>query len=214
MPEEEKSQQESKRPKAADAATRDKAHTVPTKKELEQMVGELKDRLAGLEQQVKEQQEALDQTTDRMLRALAEVQNTRRRAAEERVRAVALQTDEVLACLLPVLDHLRLAVDTTVAAGADSLADGLQLIVRQMEDVLRAHGAAAVGKVGDKFDPRKHEAVETVFVAGARPGSIVEVLTPGYERQGRILRAAKVRTAAEAPPETPTEPGDSGTANA
>ncbi len=142
----------------------------PTKIELEQMVGELKDRVTQLEAEAKEREDLLAQASDRMLRALAEAQNTRRRAAEERVRALALQKDRVLASFLPVLDHLRLALDSG-GAGEEGLAEGLRLILRQAEDVLRSHGVTCFGAQGEPFDPLRHEAVERILTHDAQPGT-------------------------------------------
>jgi len=177
----------------------------PTKIELEQMVGELKDRVAQLETEAKEREELLVQTSDRMLRALAEAQNARRRAAEERVRALALQKDRVLASFLPVLDHLRLALDSG-GAGEESLAEGLRLILRQAEDVLRSHGVTRFGAQGQPFDPLRHEAVERVVTSDSEPGTVLEVTSPGFEREGRVLREAKVKVAAEPIPAEGDQP--------
>ena len=187
----------------------DRPHKAPAKKELERMVGELKDQVAGLTAQLEQQGESLVHTTDRMLRALAEAQNTRRRAIEERTRALALQKDEVLASLLPVLDNLVLAAEN---AGADeaSLHEGVRLILRQAQDVLRSHGARSFGARGEPFDPGRHEAVERVADAEVAPGAVAEVLSVGFEREGRMLRPARVRVAVEVPREGGGEGADSG----
>ena len=196
-----------------DAATPSRVRSAPTKRELEQMVGDLKDRVAGLEQQAKEQAELLEATTDRLLRALANERNARRRAVEERVLALALEKDKVLASFLPVLDHLRLAANSG-AASEESMGEGLRLILRQMEDVLRLHGVTAFGAPGERFDPRRHEAVETVVAEGASPGQVVEVISLGYEREGRVLREARVKVASQPPPAERTESGNGEAAEA
>jgi molecular chaperone GrpE len=108
--------------------------------------------------------------------------------------------------LLPVLDN----VDRAIAAGQGPAAEGMQLVKRQLEGVLRGYGVERVEAGGQVFDPSVHEAVTTVPVAdSAKHNRVIEQLEPGYRFGEQLLRPAKVivgALAARAPEPEPDMP--------
>lgn len=131
---------------------------------------------------------------DRALRALAEAENTRRRAErsvkEERQFAVTGLARE----LLPVLDNLRRAIvasEQTSSRGA-SLADGVRATERLLMGVLQRVGVQRVDALGARFDPSQHEAMMEVDDPSTAPGTVTDVLEEGYVIHDRLLRPARV----------------------
>jgi len=131
---------------------------------------------------------------DRALRALAEAENTRRRAErsgqEERQFAVTGLARE----LLPVLDNLRRAIvasEQTASQGA-SLVDGVLATERLLMGVLQRVGVQRVDALGARFDPSRHEAMMEVDNPSTAPGTVADVLEEGYVIHDRLLRPARV----------------------
>jgi len=131
---------------------------------------------------------------DRALRALAEAENTRRRAErsvqDERQFAVTGLARE----LLPVLDNLRRAIvasEQTSSQGA-SLVDGVRATERLLMGVLQRIGVQRVDALGARFDPSRHEAMMEVDDPSIAPGAVADVLEEGYVIHDRLLRPARV----------------------
>jgi molecular chaperone GrpE len=139
---------------------------------------ELRERVAGLE--------------DRLLRALADLENVRKRAAQQVERARAGERAAVAARWLPVLDNLDLAMEH---ADADprSIVAGVRSVREQALEVLGRLGFPRRTDLGVRFDPARHEAVAAVPAAGdAPPGTVVDVVRPGYGGDAGQLRPAAV----------------------
>ena len=147
-------------------------------------------RIKDLEQQLAEQK-------DRMLRAMAEADNVRRRAqrdAEERVRYA---NESLLRELIPILDNFDRAVASARAAGgADSVVAGVELIQRELLRVLERAGVSRYSAIGQPFDPTRHEAIARVVSVDAAPDTVVSETAPGYALHGRVVRPAMVAVAA------------------
>jgi molecular chaperone GrpE len=133
---------------------------------------------------------------DRLMRALAETENTRRQG-ERRVQdanryAVANFARE----LLPVVDNLRRAIDAA-AAGAetqkgDGLIEGVVATERILTQILNRFGIEEINALNEPFDPKKHEAVMETDQTEQPPGSVAQVLENGYMLHDRLLRPARV----------------------
>lgn len=137
----------------------------------------------------------LAKARDEMLRALAEVENTRRRAERTAQEARVYAIDRFAADLLPVADTLGRAL---AAAPRDSNDDalrtivtGLELTERSLLDAFARHGLRRVGAKGEAFDPNLHQAVAQA-PSDQPAGKIAEVMQPGYVLGDRTLRAAMV----------------------
>jgi len=134
-----------------------------------------------------------DQLVDRLARLQAEFENARKRAERERVDFRDYATGSVVEQFLPVLDNFALALKST--ATPEQLRSGVELIVKQMEDILRQMQVVAVPAVGVEFDPRCHEALGTVERDDLPDQYVAEEIRPGYRLRERLLRPALVRVA-------------------
>jgi len=152
----------------------------------------------SLEAQVDELRRQLDDKQDRLLRALAEADNVRRRAQRDRDEFVKYANETLLRDLIPVLDNMDRALEAARAAsGADGVVAGVELIQRELLRVLERAGVTRYSAMGQPFDPTRHEVVGVVDAdgAGTPPGSVASVLRPGYGAPGRQLRPAAVTVA-------------------
>jgi molecular chaperone GrpE len=160
--------------------------------EPEPEVGDLKARVADLEGQVAELE-------DRWRRAMADLDNLRKRVARDRDQQRDEERARAAAAWLPVLDNLELAIRHSEADPA-ALVQGLQGVREQAVDVLSRLGFPRQDAAGEVFDPARHEAVAVVTRPDLPPGTVIEVLRPGYGGEGHQLRpAAVVVSSAQAP---------------
>ncbi|MEW5762113.1 MAG: nucleotide exchange factor GrpE [Bacillota bacterium] len=132
-----------------------------------------------------------------MIRLQADFENFRRRTRQEKEALLRTATEGLVRELLPVLDNFERAL----AAPGESLSDfrtGIDMIYRQLRDLLEREGLAPVPSVGEQFDPARHEAVARVPCTEHPDNTVIEELQRGYYFQGRLLRAALVKVAAGA----------------
>ena len=146
---------------------------------------------------VEELRRQLEEKQDRLLRALAETENVRRRGQRDREEYVRYANESLLRDLLPVLDNLDRALGAARATNdASGVVGGVELIQRELLKVLERAGVTRYSALGQPFDPTRHEAVARVVSANAKPGTVVGETLPGYMLQNRVLRAALVSVAA------------------
>jgi molecular chaperone GrpE len=141
---------------------------------------------------LKEEMEAL---YDRLLRKQAELDNFRKRTQREREEFRQIANESLIRELLPVLDGFERALKQRDPAVPESFYKGMELLHRQLNDVLARAGLEAMETAGQLFDPHFHQAVETVEDPGRRDQEIVEELQRGYTFNSRLLRPAIVRVA-------------------
>ncbi len=134
-----------------------------------------------------------DMLFDRLARLQAEFENSRKREARERSEFRDFALSNAVEQFLPVLDNFQLALRSR--GSADQLRSGVELIVKQMEDALRALNVQAVESVGATFDPRVHEALEMVERNDLPDHQVFEEVRRGYRIRDRLLRPALVRVA-------------------
>ncbi len=152
---------------------------------------------APAETQLEELRRELEEKQDRLLRALADAENIRRRAQRDRDDYVKYATESLIRDLVPVLDNLDRALDSArTTAGAGSVVTGVELIQRELIRVLERAGVTRYSAVGQPFDPTRHEAIARVVSTEAAPNTVVNETAPGYLLHGRVLRAAMVAVAA------------------
>ena len=146
----------------------------------------------------------LAETKDRLLRALAETENVRRRGERERADAQKYGGTTLAKDLLNVADNLRRALDSMPADQADervkTLLEGVAATERELLAVFERHGIRRIDPAGERFDHNLHQAIFEVESA-APPGTVVQVLQPGYVMHDRLLRPAMVGVAKGAPSE-------------
>ncbi len=129
---------------------------------------------------------------EKYLRALAETENFRKKVERDKSEFAKLANENALVALLPVLDNFKRASEHLPAdLENDEWAKGIAGIEKQFEQTLESLGLQRIAvKAGDACDALKHEAIAT---GNGENGKILEVLEEGYELNGKILRAAKVR---------------------
>ncbi len=155
-------------------------------------------RVAALEAELAEQQ-------DKLLRALAEAENTRRRVQREREEATKYAVAGFAKDLLSAADNLRRALDSLPEAEIKdertrNLLAGVAATERELLGVFERHDIRRIDPKGERFDHNLHQAIYEVERAGQTPGTIVEVLQPGYVLHDRLLRPAMVGVAKQAAP--------------
>ena len=144
---------------------------------------------------------------DKLLRALAETENVRRRALRDRKDAETYSGTKLARDLLAVHDNLDRTlshVDDAMREQASSFIEGIELTQREL---LNAFGKHKIEKVtpalGEKFDPNRHQAMFEAPIPGANPGTVIEVMQAGFTIADRLLRPALVGIAKAAPKSGP-----------
>jgi molecular chaperone GrpE len=137
-----------------------------------------------------------DELRDRFMRALADAENSRKRADRDRREAEQYGSTRLARDLLPVYDNLNRALqavpDDSRAASA-ALIEGVELTLRELTNVMTKHGVTPVSPaVGDMFDPQLHQAMFEAPVPGTKAGQIIQVMTEGFMLYDRLLRPAQV----------------------
>jgi molecular chaperone GrpE len=143
-----------------------------------------------------------DNQKDRALRALAEVENVRKRLERERDEARTYSVTRFARDFLTVADNLSRALAAMPAearAKADdslkAVLDGVEATERELQAALARHGVKVIAAEGQRFDPHLHQAIAEVPAKGVEPGSVVAVVQPGYTIGERLLRPAMVTVA-------------------
>jgi molecular chaperone GrpE len=137
-----------------------------------------------------------DALLDRLARLQAEFENARKRNIKEQADFREYATADAVKNFLPVLDNFNLALRSQKSEASDSaLRSGIELIRKQLEDVLSRLGVQAIPAQGQTFDPRVHEAIEMVESSDHGDHEVIEELQRGYKLKDRLLRPAMVRVA-------------------
>ena len=135
---------------------------------------------------------------DKLLRALADNENTIRRAKREREDTAKYAAANFARDMLTVADNLQRALDATpdgLRDGDDqskSFLEGIELTSRELLSVLERHGINRISPMGEKFNHDQHEALFEVPTSDAEPGMVMQVVEDGFMIHDRLLRAAKV----------------------
>jgi molecular chaperone GrpE len=143
-----------------------------------------------------EAQRQRDEYYDRLLRKTAEFDNYRKRVERDRQSMAESAAAELMRDLLPLVDDLERALKADAGQdGAESYRRGVELIHRQLLDVLRRRGVKPVEALGADFDPHFHQAVAYEPAKGKREGEVIEEFARGYLLGERLLRPAMVKVA-------------------
>jgi len=134
-----------------------------------------------------------DTLLDRLARMQAEFENARRRAAKEQQEFRDFATVDAIKSLLPVLDSFERALQAKSEPG--DFRSGVELIYKQLQDVLGKLGVRRVAAKGEQFDPHVHEAIEMVETTDAADHEVLEEWQRGYKFKDRLLRPAMVKVA-------------------
>ena len=148
--------------------------------------------LAQLEGELAEARAQASQQRDLVLRAAAELDNIRKRAARDVEQAHRFALEKFVQELLPAVDSLELAVASAGRADAPSLVAGQEATLKLLLRALEKFSVLAIEPQGERFDPQRHEAMVAQESATAEPDSVLQVVQRGYELNGRLLRPARV----------------------
>ncbi len=150
---------------------------------------------------IEELQAKADENWDRYVRAAAEMENIRKRAARDVEHARKYALEGFGRDLLAVKDSLEMGLDAAASADADALREGSAATLKLLSGTLERFGITEVDPEGEPFDPELHEAISMQPSADVEPGSVLTVVQKGYTLNDRLLRPAMVVVAAEVPEE-------------
>jgi len=145
----------------------------------------------------RETQKKLEEVHDRWVRAVADLENYRKRAQRERDEVQKFGVEKLVKDLLPVLDNLDRAL--AAVAADDPLVAGVKLVRTSLEQTLARHGVKGFSAMGQPFDPALHEALMQVPSAGVAPGTVVVEHARGFMLHERLIRPAMVGVAVAVP---------------
>jgi len=144
------------------------------------------------------------ESQDNYLRALAEVDNVRKRAARDVEAARRYGLERFAGELLPVRDCLEAGIAAAGDEDAGALREGIEATLRLLDRVLEQFGISEIDPLGEPFDPEKHEAMTMQPSAEAEPHSVLVVIQKGYQINDRLLRPARV-VVCSGPPATESQ---------
>jgi molecular chaperone GrpE len=145
------------------------------------------DEIARLNEELRREHESL-------LRALADFDNFRRRVERDRLSMERAGIRAIVVKLLDVMDDFERAL-AHVDDGPPAIAQGVRALQRKISGILEGQGVTPFSSLGEKFDPRIHEALGVVAQADLEPGTVAEELQRGYRWGEEVLRPARVRVA-------------------
>ncbi len=137
-----------------------------------------------------------DDYKDKFMRALADAENSRKRADKQRREAEQYGGSKLSRDILPVFDNLKRAMDAVTDEQREQMGamiEGIELTLRELLSVFKKHGIELISpEVGDKFDPQMHEAMFEAPVPNTVAGEIIQVAAEGFMLHDRLLRPAQV----------------------
>ena len=155
--------------------------------------GDMQDDLIG---KLADAEAERDDFRDRFMRALADTENMRKRSERDRREGENYGGSKLARDMLPVYDNMRralLSVGEAEKEGNKVLLEGIELTMRELISVFKKHGIdPIVPEVGDRFDPKLHQAMFEAPLPGTRAGDIIQVAAEGFMIHDRLLRAAQV----------------------
>lgn len=161
-------------------------------------------------EELRNQARSVSECRDKMLRALAEMENMRKRLEKEKKDFYDFANQELISDLLPVLDNFDRALaaaDSTLRGEAAPYRQGIEMIYKQLGEVLRAEGLDEIKALGEHFDPFLHEAVQQEETDAYPDGTVLKVLLKGYLFKGRLLRPAAVKVSHKISPPSEVSEG-------
>lgn len=160
--------------------------------EVQAAEGDDQDIVAGLQSQI-------DENWDKYVRAAAELDNVRKRAARDVENARKYALERFGGELLAVKDSLEMGLAAVEQADVEVLRQGSEATLKILASVLEQFGISEIDPQGEPFDPELHEAMTMQPSADMEPGSVLTVFQKGYALNGRLLRPARVVVSAELP---------------
>lgn len=152
------------------------------------------DELALLQTKLAEAEQKAEENYQKFLRAQADLDNFRRRTRKEKEDQAKYASLPLVEQLLPVLDNFERALAASQEAkDIDTLAKGVEMVFRQIQETLQKEGLEVIESVGTPFDPSVHQAVMMVESEEYESGFVVEEIQKGYKLKDRVIRPAMVK---------------------
>ena len=146
-----------------------------------------------LQEQLEKLQEQSQVSLDKVVRAQAEMENLRKRAARDIENAHKYALEKFTNELLPIIDSLELGLSASAKAkNLDDLCKGMELTLEMFVTVMEKFGITMIEPKGEKFNPELHDAVSMQDTDDSNSGIIIEVMQKGYALNGRLIRPAMV----------------------
>ena len=164
----------------------------------------------GEASEIDELQARADENWDKYLRAIAELENLRKRASRDVENARKYSLEPFARELLAVRDSLEMGLSAATEADVETLREGSEATLKLLSSTMEQFGIAELNPEGEPFDPEQHEAMMMQPSAETEPGTVLTVYQKGYALNGRLLRPARV-VVADSPPagkDTPETGGD------
>jgi molecular chaperone GrpE len=154
------------------------------------------DEIASLREQLRQEQEKSKENLNKLLYAQADFENYRKRLDQEVESRIDAGKARLIRDMLTIVDELELASKATRnTESATAVAEGLEIVLKKLRDLLAAEGLSKIEAIGKKFDPTLHEAVERVPCNDKEEGTILEEVREGFTIKGRLVRPSIVKIA-------------------
>lgn len=161
---------------------------------------------AGNAEKTLSSEETIAQLKNQHLRLMADFDNYRKRQAREREEFMKRSNERLLEDLLPVVDHLKLAL-STVADPEEPFCKGVKLVHDQFEGVLKRYGLSPIEATGEIFNPEFHEALSYIPSPTVPANQVIDQFRCGWALSGHLMRAAQVIVSSGKPDESDEQEG-------
>jgi len=152
-------------------------------------------KLEALKTELDEKTKKCDEYFNMLQRTAAEFDNYKKRTLKEKESIYYDAVADVIAAFLPVIDNLERALNSSCEENSDSLREGIELILRQVREILKNNNVEEIKAVGEKFDPQLHNAVMHVEDENEGEGVVVEEFLKGYIIKDKVIRHSMVKVA-------------------
>ncbi len=183
-------------PETADRTDAEEAHSTVAE---EPDAGDTPDADAGPEGEIEALRQQAEDNHQKYLRAAAELENFRKRAARDVENARRYGLERLAEALLPVKDSLEAGLASAEQADPEALLDGKKATLRLLDAAFEQVGIEELDPEGEPFDPAKHEAMTMAPSDTAEPDTVLTVIQKGYAIHDRLLRPARVIVSQEPP---------------
>jgi molecular chaperone GrpE len=152
--------------------------------------------VASLREQLKQEQEKSKEHLNKLLYAQADFENYRKRLNQDVDSRIEAGKAKLIQNLLSIVDELELALRATKnTETASAVAEGLEIVLKKLRDLLATEGLSKIETIGKKFDPTLHEAIERIPCEGKEEGAILEEIREGFTMKGKLVRPSIVKIA-------------------
>ena len=156
------------------------------------IAGGTSSEIDALKTKLEEKEKEAAANYDKFVRAVAEMDNYKKRAAKEKADTIKYGTEELIKDILPFIDSLDRAMEHTGSPEVEAFKEGIKLIQEQLLCCLKKHGVERIESSGADFDPNYHEAMMQIHSDEHEENKIVNEIAKGYLLNGRLLRPSKV----------------------